>query len=112
MTHEAPWSPQEVWARAEVRPDPPAELRQVDRCDHGGEPAMERWENGQTELLFCKHHANQHRAALIAAGWVLTESWRFELTTRVVKSQSKDPKTRAITNEEDHIRGLTRVREV
>lgn len=59
-------------------PVPPAELRQADRCDNCGAPAMERWENGISELLFCKHDANRHRDALSADGWMVTEAWRFD----------------------------------
>ncbi len=72
---------------------------------------MERWENGRSELILCKHHANRHRDALVTGGRVRTEAWRFELTTRVVKSQSRNRQGQ-IETEEDHIRGLIRVREV
>lgn len=98
----------EVWAR------PREELRAVDRCDACGTAAMERWENGISELLFCKHHANHHRIALAAAGWILTEAWKFELTTRAVEFEEevKGPYGPTKVKQTDYIRGLTRVREV
>lgn len=110
MRYEAPIQP-EVWERAVARP----ELRQADRCDRCGAPAMERWENGVSEFCFCKHHANQYRRALSAAGWFVTEAWRFELTTRevVTEQEVKGPYGQVTkAKESDFIRGLTRVREV
>lgn len=76
---------------------------------------MERWENGRSEFLLCKHHANHHRPVLLAEGWILTESWRFELTTREVVSEVETKGQYGHvtkTKETEYIRGLTRVREV
>ena len=110
MTTEGLATPgSEVWAR------PRPEIRQADRCDACSASAMERWENGRSEFLLCKHHANHHRGALTAAGWVLTESWRFELTTREVVSQVETKGAYGVVNktkETEYIRGLSRVREV
>ncbi|AGK87365.1 hypothetical protein PBI_PATTYP_78 [Mycobacterium phage PattyP] len=70
-----PSTPQTLPAEDVVGPRPV--LQPKDRCDACSAAAMERWENGQFELLFCKHHAAVHAEGLFTASWVRTESWAF-----------------------------------
>ncbi|UJD21272.1 hypothetical protein SEA_EYEBALL_77 [Mycobacterium phage Eyeball] len=70
-------TPDQVSPPREALRHPPGELRLTDRCDACSAAAMERWENGQFELLLCKHHATVHAEGLFTASWVRTESWAF-----------------------------------
>ncbi|ACE79912.1 hypothetical protein Lockley_75 [Mycobacterium phage Lockley] len=45
-------TPDQVSPPREDGATPPGELRLTDRCDACSAAAMERWENGQFELLF------------------------------------------------------------
>lgn len=46
----------------------------LDRCDRCGAQAYMRARLEKGTLLFCGHHGNEYRAALIAAGAALEES--------------------------------------
>ena len=53
---------------------PAAALTAHDRCDRCGAQAYLRATlPGGTELLFCGHHGNDHRASLLGAGAVLLD---------------------------------------
>jgi hypothetical protein len=44
-----------------------------DRCDRCGAQALARAEHeGLSDLLFCKHHINEQRDGLTAAGWTIS----------------------------------------
>ncbi|WPH57759.1 hypothetical protein [Mycobacterium phage WXIN] len=45
----------------------------MNRCDRCGATAKETWERKGVQLLFCGHHANEHRGGLRAQGWTNTE---------------------------------------
>lgn len=45
----------------------------ISRCDRCGAAAKEVWKLGDVVMTFCGHHANEHRSALRAKGWVNTE---------------------------------------
>lgn len=54
-----------------------------DRCDRCGAQAYVRASlPGGTELLFCGHHGNEHRAALLVAGASLQDETDKLLVTR------------------------------
>jgi len=43
------------------------------QCDRCPSAAKSAWEKDALMLLFCGHHGNNHRAALIGQGWRCTE---------------------------------------
>ena len=47
---------------------PPRTLTYLDRCDRCSAPARHRAVLPVGELLFCAHHARQHRAGLLDVG--------------------------------------------
>ncbi|AVO22394.1 hypothetical protein PBI_SMEAGOL_81 [Mycobacterium phage Smeagol] len=109
-------TPDQVSPPREDGATPPGELRLTDRCDACSAAAMERWENGRSEFLFCKHHARSHKKGLTASGWLATEVWRYEMTTREVEVTG-ETKTSAFatptkTKETEYIRLMARVREL
>lgn len=42
-------------------------------CDSCGHRAGERATKDEQDLIFCGHHANQHRAVLLAEGWTVAQ---------------------------------------
>lgn len=49
------------------------EFNAQERCDRCGAQALARAEHeGLSDLLFCKHHINEQRDGLTAAGWTIT----------------------------------------
>jgi len=58
-------------------------LTRADRCDRCGAQAYVRAGlPAGTELLFCGHHAHQHRASLLVAGAALHDETDALLVTR------------------------------
>jgi hypothetical protein len=58
-------------------------LSESDQCDACGSQAFVKATRDGQVLLFCGHHGRQHRAALIAQGWIITdELHRIEGDTR------------------------------
>ncbi len=54
--------------------DTPPPLTAQDRCDRCGAQAYVRATlPGGTELLFCGHHGNEHRPALLKAGAAIVD---------------------------------------
>lgn len=51
----------------------PSTLSVFDRCDVCGFQAFVRATRDGHVLLFCGHHGTQHRAALQAHGWCVTD---------------------------------------
>lgn len=50
----------------------PLPLRRIDRCDRCQAAARVRAVLQTGELLFCGHHAREHRSRLIAVGAILS----------------------------------------
>lgn len=50
---------------------PVIELTGADRCDRCGAQAIVLAERNETELLFCAHHAREHRDKLMEVGYTL-----------------------------------------
>lgn len=58
-------------------------LRESDHCDACGTQAFVKATRDGQVLLFCGHHGRQHRAELVARGWVvMDEMHRIEGETR------------------------------
>lgn len=58
-------------------------LSESDHCDACGAQAFVKATRDGHVLLFCGHHGNQYRAALMAQGWIVTdEMHRIEGDTR------------------------------
>lgn len=71
-------------------------LTAIDRCDRCGAQAYVRVSVGNGELLFCAHHAREHRDAFAARGATVT----VDETERLLGISALDEARKIVDNAE------------
>lgn len=65
----------------------PSGLTRCDGCSNGCAKAYVRFNKGDSEFLFCSHHANKHELVLVSMGYIMTD--RRDILEAEIKAYKK-----------------------